>query len=158
MTETIESWVAIFQALLTPVIGILAAYIAWQQYRIQHRTFSGKMYERRYVVFKAFMSYLADIMREGKTSYQRLGLFYAEASEADFLFSDVISKKREELYQRGVDLQLSHELMYPRDGSPGLPVGPERSRVAHENTEHLKWFLSQIAITKDIFKKEMQIN
>lgn len=97
-------------------------------------------------------------MREGKTSYQRLGQFYAEASEADFLFSDTISSKREELYKRGVDLVYSYERMYPSDGSPGLPVGEERGKVASESTGHLKWFYEQIPITKNTFKKEMRIH
>ena len=155
---TIKEGVEIFNALLTPLIAILAAYIAWQQYKIQHRTFSGQMYERRYVVFKAFMSFLAEIMREGKVSYQRLGQFYAEASEADFLFTESISSKREELYKRGVDLAYSHERMYPSDGSPGLPVGEERSKVARENSGHLKWFYDQILEVKKAFKTEMRIH
>ena len=55
------------------------------------------------------MSYLADIMRKGKTNYQRTGQFYAEASEAEFLFSESISKKMEELYSKGVDLVALHK-------------------------------------------------
>lgn len=155
---TIKEGVEIFNALLTPLIAILVAYIAWQQYRVQYRAFSGQMYERRYTVFKAFMSFLADIMREGKVTYQRLGQFYAEASEADFLFDSEVQSLREELYKRGIELVTTHERMYPSDGSPGLPVGEERSKVAHEKSEHLKWFFDQIKRTKTCFQKEMKIH
>lgn len=154
---TYGEWVEVFNALLTPLIALLAAYVAWQQYKVQHRAFNVQMYERRYIVFKAFMSFFADIMREGKVSYQRLGQFYAEASEADFLFDDAIPNMREELYSRGVDLVSTYERMYPRDGVPGLPVGPERSEVAKQAGDHLKWFFKQIPETKRLFKAEMTI-
>jgi hypothetical protein len=153
MKEIVE----ILNALLTPIIAILATYIAWQQYVVQHRSFSGQMYERRYQVFKAYMSFLADVMGEGKTTYQRLGQFYAEASEADYLFSDEIAKKREELYQRGVDMVQGYEQMYPTGGGSGLPVGAQRSALATAHADHLKWYLAQIKEVKDIFKKEMKI-
>lgn len=152
-----KDYVEILNALLTPLIAILAVYIAWQQYRINHHSLRNQLYERRYAVFKAFMSYLADIMREGKTSYQRTGQFYAEASEAEFLFSASINSKMEELYSKGVDLVALHEQMYPFDGSPGLPVGQERSRVAKDSGELLKWFLRQIKATKELFKSEMKV-
>ena len=152
-----KDYVEILTALLTPLIAILAVYIAWQQYRVNHHSLRNQLYERRYAVFKAFMSYLADIMREGKTSYQRTSQFYAEASEAEFLFSTSINSKMEELYSKGVNLVALYEQMYPSDGSPGLPVGDERSRVAKDSGELLKWFSRQIKATKGLFKSEMKV-
>jgi hypothetical protein len=156
MTMAIKDLIDIFSALLTPVIAILAAYIAWQQYRLQHKSFNAQMYERRYIVFKAFMGFFSQVMRDGKTTYPQLGQFYAEASEADFLFSDAISKIREEIYSRGIDMATNSERIYPSDGSPGLPIGDERPQAAKENGEHLKWFMAQIRNTKDSFKAEMR--
>jgi hypothetical protein len=153
----LKDLVEIFHALLTPLIAVLAAYIAWQQYRINHSSLRNQLYERRYAVFKSFMSYLADIMREGNTNYQRTGQFYAEASEAVFLFSKTISNKMEELYSKGVDLVALQEQLYPSDGSHGLPKGGERSKVAKEKGELLKWFYHQIKTTKELFKSEMKV-
>ena len=154
---TLKDLVEILNALLTPLIAVLAAYIAWQQYRVNHHSLRNQLYERRYAVFKAFMSYLADIVSEGKTDYQRTGQFYAEASEAEFLFSESISKKMEELYLKGVALVPLHEQMYPSDCSPGLPVGDEHSKVVKEKDELGKWFYRQIKTTKEIFRSEMKV-
>lgn len=115
------------------------------------------MYERRREVFKAFMAFMAQIMRDGRTSYPQLGQFYAEASEADFLFTDAIANKREELYTRGIAMVAAHERMYPSDGSPGLPVGSERFKVSDEKAEHFKWFFKQIPEIKRVFKSEMRV-
>jgi hypothetical protein len=154
---TFKDWVQILNALLTPLIAVIAAYIAWQQYLTNHNSLRNQLYERRHAVFKAFMSYLADIIREGKTNYQRTGQFYAEASEAEFLFSDAIPKHMEELYSKGIDLVSLHEKIYPSDGSPGLPVGEERGKVVKETGDLIKWFLRQIKITKEMFKSEMKV-
>ena len=156
-TVIFKDLVEILNALLTPIIAILAVYIAWQQYQIEHHSLRNQLYERRYVVFKAFMSFLADIMREGKTNYSRVGQFYAEASEADFLFTEAVGKKRDELHSKGVHMVYLHERMYPSDGSQGLPVGEERSKVAKENTDLLKWFYDQIGEIKNLFKSEMRV-
>lgn len=155
---SLKDWLEVLNALLTPLIAILAAYIAWQQYKLQHRTFNGQMYERKHTVFKVFMLFLAEVMRKGRVTYQQLGQFYAEASEADFLFSSEIQNMRDELYKRGVDSVTTYERMYPGDGSPGLPVGEERSRAAHQHSEYLKWFFEQIPRTKKLFQNEMKIH
>lgn len=149
--------VEILNALLTPIIAVIAVSIAWQQYRVNHNSLRNQLYNQRHAVFKAFMSYLADIMREGKTNFQRTGQFYAEASEAEFLFSEAISKHMEELYSKGIDLVLLYEKIYPSDGSPGLPVGEERSKIAKDRGELIKWFSGQIKFTKELFKSEMKI-
>ena len=154
---TLKDLVEIFNALLTPLIAVLATYIAWQQYRVNHHSLRNQLYHRRCAVFKAFMSYLADIMREGKTNFQRTGQFYAEASEVEFLFSELISKKMEELYSNGIDLVELNERLYPSDDISGLPAGEERSKVAKEKGELLKWYYRQIKITKEMFKSEMRV-
>lgn len=154
---TVKACVEIFNAFLTPLIAILAAYIAWQQYQVSHSSLKNELYERRFKVFKAFMSYLSDIMREGKTSYQRTSQFYAEASEAEFLFERKILNKLEELYQKGLHLAYLHEKLYPSDNSPGLPVSDERTRVAEEVGDLLGWFGEQIKETKDLFKQQMKV-
>lgn len=153
----VKDYVEIFNALLTPLIAILAAYIAWQQYQVSHFSLKNELYERRFKVFKAFMSYLADIMRDGKSNYQRTSQFYAEASEAEFLFKGKILNKLEELYQKGIRLAYLHEKLYPSDGSPGLPVGDERTKVAEEVANLLGWFVEQIKETKELFKQQMKV-
>ena len=103
------------------------------------------------------MSYLRNIMREAKTTHERAGQFYADASEAHFLFSKTITTKMEELYSKGLDLVALCEKLYPSDGSPGLPVGDERNQVSKERAELVKWFHKQIIVTKELFKAEMMI-
>lgn len=150
-------YVELCNLVLTPLIAILAVYIALQQYRVNRSSLNNQQYLRKLQVFKAVMSYLADTIREGNTSFQRISQFYAEASEADFLFSnEKILKKINELYDKGVDLVVVSEKLYPSNGSKGLPVGVDISTAANEKGELLKWFNRQIKVSKELFKKEMR--
>lgn len=157
-TNSIKDYIQILQAFLTPVIAIIAAGIAWQQYQTNQSSFRNQVYERRLKVFNLFMSYLTDIIREGKTSYERVSQFYAEAIEAEFLFNDDVTDKLEELRKKGFELIDLQEQLYPSDGSNGLPVGEGRSTVAKERGDLFKWFTEQIKETKDLFKQEMKLH
>lgn len=156
--ECLKDIVDILNALLVPMIAMLASYIAWQQFRLGQRSFNNQTYEKKLPVFRAFMSFLSDLMRDGKTNYSRCRQFYSETSEALFLCSDAIISQREEMYKKSLALVLAHEKMYPADHSPGLPVGIERSQVAHENAELLGWFGEQIKVLTALFKEDMKIS
>lgn len=151
-----KGYVEFANSILTPIIAIIAIYIAWQQYKINHSSLNNQTYERRFKVFKAVMSYIADIMRTGRVDWQRASQFYAEASEADFLFSEKISIKIKELYDKGIKLGAIREELYPSDGTDGIQ-GTERGEHAKKSTELMKWFENQIKEVKELFKKEMQI-
>ncbi|MEA5571316.1 hypothetical protein [Calothrix sp. UHCC 0171] len=149
--------VDVLNALLTPVIAGTTVYIAWQQYQVSRLTLRKDLYEKRLRVYQAFMSYLSEIVREGKVHHNRVIQFYAEASEGEFLFDAELVEKADELYKQGIQLWYLHNQLYPFDGSPGLPVGDERSRVAHEDSELLEWFINQISTTRELFRKQMSI-
>jgi hypothetical protein len=147
----------VFSALLTPLIAIVALYIAYQQYKVNKSRLNQERYARRLEVFKAVRSYISSIAREGKTDFQKVTQFYADVGEADFLFKADIPKQIEKLYKKGVELAELHEKLYPSDGSPGLPKGQERSEVAKQQSEALKWFFDELPNTKRLFKKYLRV-
>ncbi len=157
MPSSPSSWTDILSGLLTPLIALVAIYIAYQQYRINSLRLRHDVYERRLRVYKAVQAFLSEIMRQGDIDFLRTSQFYAEASEAAFLFEEEIQTFIDDLHAKAIDLHSFHERMYPSDGSSGLPVGEERSKVAHENGELLKWFIHQLPKSKELFGKHMRI-
>ena len=148
--------VEILIAALTPLIAILAVYIAYQQYKVNHHALRNQLYERRYRVFQATMAYLSEIMRHGKTDFQRVGQFYAETSEAEFLFTQKVTQHLELLYQKGVALEELGEKLFPRDGSQGV-TGAERGQAAKDKADLFRWFSRQLVKTREVFRKEMKV-
>lgn len=148
--------VEILSAALTPLIAVIAVYIAYQQYKVNHHALRNQLYERRHRVFEATMSYLAEIMRHGKTDYRRVAQFYAETSEAEFLFTEKVTNHLEALYQNGIKLEELGEKLYPSDGSPGV-IGDDRGQATKSMAALFKWFHSQLSQTRKIFRNEMKI-
>lgn len=153
-----STWVDILSALLVPAIAVLGVYIAYQQYRINEQRLRHETYDRRLAVYKAVQKYLSEILRDGRTTYERASEFYSEASEATFLFDSSVQEWIDEIFQQSVKFINTHERMYPNDGSRGLPAGEERSRVAEQNSELLQWHLDQLKESKQFFANKMGVH
>lgn len=155
LPETNQSWVDVLSALLVPIIAVVGVYIAFQQYRINQQRLRHETYERRLAVYKAVQRYLSEILRDGKTSYERALQFNSEASEAAFLFDAAVQEMIDEIYQKSIDMVTRYEQMYPSDGSPGMPVGDERSRICTENSELLKWHFAKLKESRPFFADKL---
>jgi len=151
------TWIDILSALLAPTIALIAVYIAFQQYQINKQRLRHETYERRLRVYKSVQEHLSVILRDGKTTYQGCSEFYSEASEAAFLFDSSVQDLIDEIYQKSIDLVSLEEKLYPSGGSPGLPVGDERSKVSAKESELLKWHIDQLKSSKEFFAKKIGV-
>ena len=158
MTGAHVEIVQLLMAALTALTALFAAYITWQQYQLGQRQFRHELYDRRLKVFQAARSFLSDIAREGKARFHRCVQFYAESSEAEFLFDHDIVSLMEELYSRGLQLAELYEQLYPETGDPGLPVVNERSRVAKEKSQVLKEMMDNLGNLKRAFKPYLSVH
>ncbi len=145
------SWFEVTSAFLVPMIAIGGVYIAYQQYKINEQRLRHETYERRLAVYKAVQRYLSEILRDGKTTYNRALEFNSEASEAAFLFDSSVQERIDLIYQKSIEMISAHEQLYPSDDSPGLPLGNERSNVANKKSELLKWHINQLSECRPFF-------
>lgn len=154
LPESTTSWIDVLSALLTPVIALLAIYIAYQQYKINKQRLRHETYENRVKISKAVNKFISQITANGQTNYTNCHEFYSEASEAAFLFDSSIMEYIDKLYEKAIDLIELQEKLYPSDGSQGLEVGQERSDVAAKKSLLFKWFAKQLTESKDLFIKK----
>jgi hypothetical protein len=151
----VTNWIDVLSALLVPTIAVVGIYVAYQQYRINIQRFRHETYERRLAVYKCLQRYLSEILRDGKTTYDRALQFNSEASEAAFLFDESVQNKIDEIYKNSIKMILAHEKMYPANGEPGLPAGKERSKVGEENTELLCWHEEELKNSRLFFAQKL---
>jgi hypothetical protein len=149
--------ISFLSAALTPLLGVIAVYIAYQQYRTNELRLRHDLYERRLRVYKAVQAYLVYILREAKVDIPQAVQMYADASEAAFLFDKDVQKYIDLLYKKGIQLRSFRQQLYRPDGSVGLPVGTERSHVADQEANLLKWFGDQLEESKELFRKHMGV-
>ncbi len=152
MTEIAE----FSKALLTPVIAIVATYIAWQQWKTNQLKLHLDRYDRRLKVYEEVRQILSIIVRDAKASYDDLLKFKRAVSEADFLFGPDIPAYIEEIYQRGVKLQYwSGEY---RDYTQPKPKGYDHQKVSDGMDEELVWLSAQFDPAHQKFKKYLNVS
>lgn len=144
------------KALLTPVIAIVATYIAWQQWKTNRLKFHLDLYDRRLKVYEEVRQILSIIARDAVASYDDLLKFKRAVSEADFLFDPDIPAYIEEIYQRGVKLQYwSGEY---RDYTQPIPEGYDHQKVCDGMHAELIWLSVQFDPAHEKFKKYLNVS
>lgn len=152
----IDQLAEISTALLTPVIAIVATYIAWQQWKTNQQKLILDRYDRRLKVYEEVRQILSVILRDGKASFDDLMKFRRAVSEADFLFGSEIPAYIDEIYQRGVKLQYWYGEY--RDYTQTKPDGYDHQKVSDGMHAELSWLMEQLEPAKQKFKKYLDIS
>lgn len=148
-----KEYVDIFAAALTPLIAVIAAYVAYQQYRTNRLKLKFELYGKRLAVYHALMELLSTIVRDADVKLEELMKFNRETNESYFLFGKDIFTYLRQVYLKGVDLHTTNHSLHHE----GLPVGEERSRLAAENAELLNWFGDQFDVSREEFSKHLSL-
>lgn len=139
-------------ALLTPVIGITTAYIAYQQYKTNKVRLKYELYERRIVVFRGVLAHLSSIMRQGRVKEVELVELVKSTGEKEFLFSKDVCDLINDIYDRSV------KMLCLDDELKDMAVGEERSRLVKEHGELFRWMVSLLPEIRGKFKNYLNIS
>jgi hypothetical protein len=135
--------VDVFSALLTPVIAIVTAFVAYQQWKVNKIRLDLERYDRRLAIYKAVDAFYANIDIEGTATYQMVSELRHGTAEAAFLFPAEIENHLAEVKKKAMRVASLRELTSPSSGGPGLPVGPERDKACEEEGELHLWLLKE---------------
>ena len=152
MNEILE----ISKALLTPLIAIVATYIAWQQWKTNQLKLHLDRYNRRLRIYEEVRQILSIIARDAKASYEDLLKFNRATSEADFLFGADIPSYLHEIYQRGVKLQ-SWNSQYCHSAQ-ARPEGYDHAKVCEGMHTELVWLTDQFDPALKKFKRYLDVS
>lgn len=146
----------ISQGLLTPVIAIVATYIAYQQWKTNQQKLILERYDRRLRIYEEVRRILSIVLRDAKASTDDLLKFRTSVSEADFLFGPEIPAYIDEIYKRGLELWRWN--MEYRDYSQEKPQGYDHNKVVEEMHKELAWLTEQFEPAKQKFKKYLDVS
>ena len=154
---SIEQFIRIASALLTPLIAVVATYIAWQQWRTNQQRFVMDRYDRRIRIYEEVRKILGIVVRDGGATWDDLLAFWRAVSEADFLFKPEISAYITEIYQRGV--RLDHLRRQYRDCTQqDAPPGYDHAKVVDETHKQMMWFSEQFDVAQKKFARYLSIS
>lgn len=151
----VDYFIRLLQGLLTPVIGGIATYIAWQQWQTNRQKLNLDRYDRRLRIYEEVRKILSIIARDAKASTEDLLKFRTAVSEADFLFGQEVVEYIDQLYKRGLNLWgLTQEY---RDFTQEKPPAYDHVKVVKEMNEELKWLVSQFEPAKKLFGRYLNV-
>jgi len=152
----IDQIAEVSRTLLTPVIAVVATYIAWQQWKTNQQKLVLDRYDRRLRVYEEVRKIFGIILREGKASPEELLRFWGSVSEADFLYGPEITDYITEIYERG--LKLSSWAEQYRDSTQQKPEGYDHRQVLDGKRSEFEWFSKQFEPAKQRFRKYLDIS
>jgi hypothetical protein len=101
--------IELLTALLTPLIAIVSAYVAYQQYRIRRDERQLVIYDRRLTIFKSAMS-IVDKVHAGRAVETTEAIeWHSSVAEAQFLFGEEVPLLLDELYSRVYSYAIASE-------------------------------------------------
>jgi hypothetical protein len=141
-------------AFLTLLIGSAAWYLGFRQQQTNALRLKHELFERRYKIYDTVRFFIGSVLRDGKTSYDACITFLRDTNQAEFLFGPEIPEYLDAVYKKGLALLNSNRQLHSEER---LSVGEERTRVARENSELLKWFSDQFDVTRERFGKYLNL-
>ncbi len=149
--DSAKDWAELLSGLMTPLIAVIAVYIAWRQHKTATAALRLDLYERRHKVYRGLMDLFAAVLQEVKITPEVLGKYYADTSEKKFLFDDEIIAFMSEVRDKALDLRRIDRKMTRR------PAPKETEMAELSNREHdlLTWFSDQLDELPDRFEKPL---
>ena len=142
--------IEVSKALLTPVVAIVAAYVAWQQLATNRRKLKLDLFERRYAVYEKIGEFIGSILTSGKVQTGKEIQFLVDTKATEFLFGNDISQFVSEAYRKAVHL---HALDSELEGS----TGEARSANIKAQREIKDWFEEALTSLKKCFSEYLRL-
>jgi hypothetical protein len=152
MDNILDTIIKISSALLTPTLAVVGAFILVNQYRLQKLRWRLDLYDKRYPVFINTMEYLSNIAQHHDVTDEVLFKFLRGSKDKEFLFGEDMKKYLEELYLKGLDLQLIEIDL------KNVPVGKKRNQMVEQSSAIFKWFIKQFDVSKRLFAKYLAVS
>jgi hypothetical protein len=121
---------------LTPLIAMIAVYIAWQQFEINRRQHRLALFEKRLAVFNSTMRMIAAVVRSANPTLAQCYQFIQDTRDHEFLFGPEVKSFIDEVYSKAVTLNMH------------IVVGPQ---TALQQTQVMEWFVGRIADARNVF-------
>ena len=107
-----KSVIELFSAALTPIIAVLATYIAYQQWRTNKTRLDLELYDRRLAVYKAVDAFYGEVAKFGTAKYPSVFELRYSTAEARFLFPLEIDKHLADVYAKAMRIAALREQIY----------------------------------------------
>ena len=148
--DWVDIAVRLTPALFTVVVGLLGAYIAHRQFKINQDKLRLDLFSKRLEAYEKLQEYFGHILREGRVTPDALKALWEARYKSRFLFGKEIEEYLDALWKHSIQMQSVYRKLYHDDGRSNLPIGEERSKAADE---HGNMVIKQMGEMNDASKR-----
>ncbi|MCE1164478.1 MAG: hypothetical protein LWX07_03640 [Bacteroidetes bacterium] len=152
MDKIIESTPVI----ISLIIAIIVAYIAYQQYKLAKFNTKKDLYERRLPVYKSVMQFISKANIKETLETNDCFLLLNETYEANFLFKNEVKDYIDILYKKGIELHMTYNML--ENLREKIDKDEEYKKYCDENNDLNIWFSTQSEESERIFAKYLKID
>ena len=147
-----RDWVDYLSALLVPMVAVVGAVIAWQQWRINRARLKNELFDRRYEQFCVVRDFIGSIMTSGRSTTEEQRKYLVGTRGMGFLFDKkIVEYMDENIWKPAIDLEcLESELQ-------GVPVGKERTDNVHKQRDIKLKLHEELKNLEGRFEKYLQL-
>ena len=152
-----QSWIDALSALLTPVIAIVAVYIAYQQSQTNRRKLKLDLYDRRLRIYQAVATFIGKVLTDFSPQSEDFSDFWRNTAEADFLFGRdrAITDYLQVLATHAAELRKWRSEY--RDYTQPKPEGYDHKTVADGLNRESAWFAEQPEAARRLFGRYLSM-
>jgi len=150
--------ISILQGLLTPLIAIIATYIAWQQWKGNQLKLKMERYDRRLRIYQEVVKMLRTCANGDLREFALIVDFGAATAEGDFLFGPEIRQYIDDITSRAANLRQA-KVQY-KDYTQPVPAGYDHEKIVNEMSAQVSWFTEQLVgfVAKNKFGQYLNIS
>ena len=150
-SQCVNIWLAASNILLSVVIGAVAVYIAWQQWKTARQKLRLDLFDRRYAFYESLKQMIDEAQSNKRDLLATLGKYLTRRTTAQFLLhDDAIDKYVSRLFEQLDEL---YKLRYEKHAA-AAPARDDDAKI----TEIEAWLGSQSEVIVGLFRPHLNIS
>lgn len=142
-------------ALVTLVVGGIAATIAFRQFRIAKDKLRLDLFGKRLEAYEKLQEFFTAIMREGCVKDEMLPILAEARYKSRFIFGSEIEAKFDIWWKKAVEMRTLRVQMY---GPDALPVGPKRTAICQREHDAILWMMDEMKSCSELYSKYLHFS
>lgn len=150
IAKLIPSLIAVIPSL---VVGMIAAYIAYNQYRLNKEKLRLDFFEKRLEAYEKLQEYFNCFIEKGCIDNEAIRVLNIAQNKSVFLFNKDITDYINEVRIKAIEMR---HLRIKLHGSEALPIGDERDKFVDRDGELFGWHLDQQRYSRKLYAKYLK--
>ena len=139
-TQEMLSYLDIIKLVPSLIVGMIAIYIAYNQYKVNKDKLRLDFFEKRLEAYENLQEYFNYFIEKGCIDNEAIRVLNIAHYKSIFLFGSEFTEYIDEVRDKAIEMRHIHIKLH---GSKALPSGEERNKVCDKESEIVQWHLDQ---------------